>query len=129
MTRTTEIICDGCGADLTYTGNCEDYYLVVKSASKLSRGGFVTEMAKYPPIKREHDFCDLVCLDHWRARRHHFEALSRDWWNSWKAEHGTKDANGRIFSYPEAPRQLVAERNEEFEATALAAYPMARPRT
>ncbi len=72
MGKTVEIVCDKCGKDLSYTSNCEDYYLVVNSCSKSPwyhqqgmRGGAVTSMAISPPIDRPHYFCDLRCLEEW----------------------------------------------------------------
>jgi hypothetical protein len=67
--------CDGCDADLTFTGNCEDWYLVLGNESKRPwyqehgyAGGAVTSMAMYPPVNRTHHFCNLRCLDKWRSQ-------------------------------------------------------------
>src|SRR6185312_9710099 len=133
MPRKTEFTCDGCGEDLTYTGNCEDYYLVVTYGSKQPwyvkeglRGGAVTSMAKSPPVDRDYYFCDLKCLDYWRSRRHHFEKLTATWWDQWKAERGTPDRDGKIRSYPCPAEETWKARNAEFEAAALVAFPMSR---
>ena len=70
MSATHSIKCDDCGKDLTTTGNCEDYYLVVGPRSKsidTGGSGAVTAMAIYPPVDREYHFCDLRCIDNWRA--------------------------------------------------------------
>ena len=74
MPSEVKIICDGCGADLTYTGNSVDYYLILYYASKIPRymkngetGGAVTDMMIQPPIKKAAYFCGLGCLDKWRA--------------------------------------------------------------
>jgi hypothetical protein len=126
MGRTTEITCDGCATDITYTRNCEDYYLVVTHGSKQSRGIVLTLVAKQPPVDRDYYFCDLKCLDHWRARKHHFEQASSEWWERWKDEHGSRDRDGKIRSFPCPPREITDARNADFEAAALAAFPMSR---
>lgn len=86
MAETTEIKCDQCGKDLTYTGNCQDYYLVLGSASKApwflkdgERGGVLTSMAIRPPVSRTHHFCGFGCLDAWRdeARARSAEAAAK----------------------------------------------------
>lgn len=76
MTETSQVVCDACGNDLTYTGNSEDYYLVLSSASKLpwylregERGGFVTDMAIAPPMAKTGHFCGHKCLEDWIERR------------------------------------------------------------
>lgn len=103
--KSRQITCDACGADLTYTGNCEDYYLVVSSASKApwyskdgGRGGFVTAMAKYPPVEREHDFCGLKCLDLWRAKENYARDLRSQWHKKWVDEHGERHVRARSFA-------------------------------
>ena len=74
MGRTEQIICDSqhCQKDLTYTGNCEDYRLVLRSQSKTPwyvregrSGGAVTAMAITPPVARPYYFCGLECLKQW----------------------------------------------------------------
>lgn len=133
MGKIVQITCDGCGEDLTYTGNCEDYYLVVSYSSKVPLyvkeglpGGVVTAVAIAPPIKCNHYFCDLRCLDHWSDRRRHVALLSHDWWEQWKSEHGTRDNTGHIRSYPSPPQEISDARNAEFAAAALLEFPMAR---
>ena len=70
-----KINCDGCGSDLTYTGNSVDYRLVLDCESKtpwfVGEGlefGTVTDMLIYPPVSRPHHFCRMECLDSWRAK-------------------------------------------------------------
>lgn len=106
--QTTEIKCDQCAKDLTYTGNCEDYYLTLHSSSKASRGGCVTLMAIRPPIGRAHHFCGLSCLDKWRDRERLYDKLMGERWNQWKEENGTKQEDGRIYSYPSPPDDVYA---------------------
>ena len=118
--KTTTIICDSCGKDLTFTGNCEDYYLTVASASKWKRGNFVTLMAISPPLDREHTFCGLSCLDLWTARRQYITSLRAQWWEQWHVEKGT--VNGAFTLYP-VPREIEAARDADFEAQANAKFP------
>jgi len=65
MVERTEITCDGCGRDLTYTGNCEAYRLALSNERIRSRGSIVTSMAAYPAIERTAHFCKLSCLRKW----------------------------------------------------------------
>jgi hypothetical protein len=64
MGRDTLVTCDTCGKDITHTGNCVDYRLVLKSEAIPPRpgGGSVTAMMVYPPVSREYVFCGLDCL-------------------------------------------------------------------
>ena len=127
--RDEKITCDGCGADLTTRSNSVDYRLVLGSESKPGYGaGVYTDMMIYPPIDRTHHFCGIGCLDHWRDREHYSSNLWRVWWDKWKAEHGTKDDMGRIRSYPSPSDDVTKPLGKGFEAAALAAFPMERPR-
>lgn len=121
--KTTEIKCDTCARDLTYTGNCEGWRLALLPEAQAHRGGFVTAMAVCPPVDRGYHFCGLGCLDKWRDRERHKYKLRSAFWDAWKEAHGTKDATGRITSYPSPPDEGRAERESEYEAAALAAYP------
>jgi len=126
MTKTAKITCDGCGADLTFTSNCEDYYLSLGSFSKRSLGGFVTAVAISPAITHDHHFCSLLCLDHWTDRRRHFDSLLASWWRNWKDERGSTDHNG-TRSFREPGRETRESRESEFQAAALLAFPLERP--
>lgn len=66
----TEITCDGCGKDLTYTGNCVDYRLALYNENIQSRGVAVTAMMKRPRIKRDAHFCGVRCLRLWLDKNH-----------------------------------------------------------
>lgn len=123
--ETHKIACDECEADLTYTSNCEGYYLVLGSASKAHYpgGGVVTMMGAYPPVKRTHHFCGLLCMDQWRDRQRHQDGLWRAWNEKWKEQHGTRDETGRVRSYPCAPDDVRKVNEAEFEAAALVAFP------
>lgn len=125
-----EITCDGCGHDLTYTGNCVDYRLVLGNESKPTYpgAGAVTAMGIYPAVKRTHHFCGLGCLDHWRDRENHEARLWREWHDKWKEEHGTKDETGRVISYRCEPEEVRKANQAVFEAAALEAFPMKRVR-
>lgn len=130
--KTVEIKCDGCGADLTSTGNCVDYRLSLENENIPTRGGFVTSMGAYPAIDRNCHFCDLRCLDLWTDRRRHRNQLWKDWNEKWKEEHGTKHenmlGNGKFtWSYPVPPDDVRKARDAEFDAAALEAYPIAAP--
>lgn len=59
------ITCDGCGNDITYATNSEDYRLVLSSEDKDHNGGFVTDMHIPPDIGRNHHFCDMRCIWKW----------------------------------------------------------------
>lgn len=123
--QTTEIICDGCGADLTTRTNCVDYRLVLASESKPGYGsGVYTSMMIYPPVERTHHFCNLGCLDLWRDRSRHYSKLWQEWNDKWQDENGTKDETGRVRSYPCPPQELTDPLKIEFEQVALAAFPM-----
>src|SRR5688500_12856702 len=106
MGKVVKVTCDGCGKDLTTRTNSVDYRLVLGSESKPGYGeGAYTDMAIYPPTDRTYYFCDLRCLDHWLDRKHHEEALWKEWWDNWKEQNGKKDQLGRL-SYPSAPREI-----------------------
>jgi len=71
MRESPRTICDQCGEDITSTGNCEGYRLVVESEFKPSVGASVTMMAVAPPIDRPHHFCALPCLAKWISAKPH----------------------------------------------------------
>ena len=127
MGKTVKVTCDGCGHDLTTRSNSVDYRLLLAAESKPGYGtGFYTDMMIYPPVDRTYYFCGLQCLDHWRNRKHHEIALWKVWWDKWKDVNGTKREDGRISSYREPPREMMEARKAEFEAAALAAFPMSK---
>lgn len=61
--------CDGCEADLTFTGNCVDYRLLVTSESIPNPSGVALLVASYPAIDRPHHFCGWACFDKWYEKR------------------------------------------------------------
>lgn len=65
MSRNVEIKCDGCGADLTTTGNCTAYRLRLAVEAIPSAGRTVTLMGVVPPLTSDKDFCSLRCLRDW----------------------------------------------------------------
>ena len=72
MSAAREVICDGCGADITYTGNSVDYRLVLASQSKTPwyageglEAGVVTDMWIENPLPEAKHFCSLRCLASW----------------------------------------------------------------
>lgn len=126
--RIETVTCDGCGADITTRSNSVDYRLVLGSESKPGHGaGFYTAMMISPAIDRAFHFCDLGCLDHWSGRRRHRDQLSAEWWETWKREHGSTDQSGRCFSYPSPPNDVIEPARAQFEADALAAFPISHP--
>jgi hypothetical protein len=66
----TEVACDQCGADLSVTGNCEDYRIILANEAIPSVGGAVTCMAIYPPLKSTSHFCGTLCLAKWVSERY-----------------------------------------------------------
>lgn len=68
MSQKTEVKCDGCGADITTTGNCEDWRLGLHNEVLPLRGNTATLMGIPPPIPRSLHFCGVPCLAGWLAR-------------------------------------------------------------
>lgn len=100
--RTVEIKCDSCDKDLTHTGNCEGYYLVLGSASKSYRGsGAVTMVAVQPPTDREYHFCGMTCMDTWRDAARSKAAKQKAWRDA-----NSKDLGGGMRTYPPLPDEL-----------------------
>jgi hypothetical protein len=126
MGTTTTTLCDGCSRDLTYTGNCEDYYLTLAPTSKrhFPGAGSVTLMAIYPPLDRTHTFCGLECLTYWNARRLYRNSLSRAWWADWKKQYGHVSANGNVSSYPSPKRSDEESRDQYLNEHADAQFPI-----
>lgn len=60
-----KVTCDGCGADISATGNSIDYRLRLIAEALPSRSMCVTDMMIYPPIKQDAHFCGLGCLRTW----------------------------------------------------------------
>jgi len=65
--KKTEIICDACGRDLTDAGAMPTYRLALFPEAVPNSGGVICSVAVAPAISRPHHFCDLTCLDAWRA--------------------------------------------------------------
>jgi hypothetical protein len=130
MAHNESFECDGCGKDITYTANGEDYRLVLTVANKIPwyvgeglTSGFVTSMAIPRPISRRHDFCDIACLDLWRDRENYESTLWRGFNENWQREHGTWEG-GRCRSYPCPPEELRKAKAGEFKASSLTAFPL-----
>lgn len=62
MGKTVKITCDGCGSDLTTTGNCDAYRLHLSNERIPSAGGFVTMMGMYPVLESDLYVCSVACL-------------------------------------------------------------------
>lgn len=122
--QTIEIKCDECEADLTYTGNCVDYRLVLAPENIAIRPGVgaVTAMGIYPDLKRPHHFCRLACLDRWRDRERHYNKLRRERSDNWAEERGTVHPGG-MRSYPCPPQETIDAWDAECRAAAVKAFP------
>ena len=126
--RTEQVICDGCGADLTTRTNSVDYRLVLMSEPKPGSGsGFYTDMMIYPDVDLEHHFCGLDCLDLWMSREKLEATLSREWYERWADEKGTTFGN-EMRSYPSPPKEMMDKLKLEWKAAALRAYPVSSVR-
>lgn len=66
--KTVDISCDGCGRDLTTTGNMVDYRLLLTSENIAPSGPTATAMMVYPAIMQPAHFCGLHCLRGWLAK-------------------------------------------------------------
>lgn len=132
MSATHNVKCDGCGADITYTGNSVDYRIVLANEGVPIRPGIyaVTDMGIYPSLDHSHHFCGLGCLDHWSDRRRYRDSLRQEHHEKWKQEHGTKHDNGlgmTMQSWPAEPEDVRVKLEAEFAVAALAAFPMESP--
>lgn len=63
-----KVTCDGCGADISSTGNSIDYRLLLTAEELPPAGMSVTDMMIYPPIKQDAHFCGLGCLAVWLTK-------------------------------------------------------------
>lgn len=125
--KTVEIKCDGCGGDLTDAGAMPTYRLELAPQAVANSGNIIYSVAVQPDINRSYHFCGLACLDHWRGRERHRDGLWRAWSDKWRDDHGTKDTEGNVRSWPSAPEEVREARKVEFDAAALEAFPMKRP--
>lgn len=69
MSEIVEVNCDGCGADLSFTANSEDWRLALIVQPKSPRynpSRTATLMSIKPPLTSTKHFCSLLCLDTWR---------------------------------------------------------------
>jgi hypothetical protein len=63
--QTSKCTCDGCGADLTETGNCLDYRLALVVQLIPNFGPTAALMHIKPPISGDKHFCGIDCLRTW----------------------------------------------------------------
>lgn len=63
--RKSEVVCDQCGKDLSKTGNCIGWRLMLDVEKIPSKDGPVTLLHVEPMLDHEHHFCHLVCLARW----------------------------------------------------------------
>lgn len=64
MSSKVEVICDGCGKDLTQVGKMPTYRLHLTSES-IPTSGAIYAVIVTPPIKADKHFCGLDCLLTW----------------------------------------------------------------
>lgn len=87
MAMTSPIItCDLCGKDITYTCNCEDFRVAVRSESigTHPEAAIVTAMAVQPEFKKPLHFCGRACLLKWASRQIERDAeANRQWEEKW----------------------------------------------
>jgi hypothetical protein len=121
MAKVTTVTCDACDADLSETGNCVDYRLALLNQNIPTRGGFVTAMGKYPAIEHDCYFCNVGCLDLWRARENFAKELRRQWHEKWVDEYGERHA--QWYSYPEPSKEILAARDQEITEQVAAKFP------
>jgi|CXWL01.1.fsa_nt_gi hypothetical protein len=126
--KLVNITCDGCGDGLTEAGNCVDYRLALNVENIPSRGGFVTAVGRYPPLMCDHHFCGTACLDQWSDRRRLKDKLWRKCMDEHRENHGFRSEDGQIISYPMIPDDERETNEKAFEATALDAFPMKKPK-
>ena len=125
--KTTEIKCDGCGGDLTSTGNMVDYRLALNVESKPLRGNFATAMSISPPLERDHHFCGVQCLDHWRDRERLYVKQMQERIDAYIDTHGKRTEFGH--SYPTPSQEMRTAWSYEARAVADAAFPFAHGKT
>jgi hypothetical protein len=94
--KTERVTCDGCGGDLTHAAR---HKMVWVLHHRITR-----ELPNYD----DNHFCDAACLDQWSGR----ETFRAGLWKKWRSE--------------ECVPADSAELRDEFEAAALAAFPMRR---
>jgi hypothetical protein len=58
----TQITCDGCGRDLTTTGNSFDYRLVLRNEVIPNRDRIVADINIIAPLPKDVYFCNPDCL-------------------------------------------------------------------
>jgi len=99
--------CEGCDADLTHKA----YSLVLRAQGWRSQYDSVV----YPPPSGACHFCDLNCLDYWRAREHYYIKLL----NEWSAKKDAAKVLGRTWG-----SDIIELRKREFRSAALEKYPL-----
>jgi hypothetical protein len=61
--REEKIVCDACGADITWTGNSIDWRLALKNERIPHPGGVATDMMIYPILRKgDAHVCGIKCL-------------------------------------------------------------------
>lgn len=108
MASKTEIICDQCGKDLTYTGYSAEYRLVLGSEPLApwfmkdhADGGALKMMSLPRPVDRTYHFCKLKCMDAWRDAARE-KARKQDEWRL----ANRKEVGVGTYTYPPMPDEL-----------------------
>ena len=60
--KTVEVLCDGCGKDITDTREMPSYRIGVYCEKLPHTSNIVLGVMVSPPLNREHHFCGLSCL-------------------------------------------------------------------
>lgn len=123
--KTERITCDGCGDELTVETKASNTRLVLQAEHRAEDadlpGDPLIRWAFPLPLTEGRHFCDLDCLVHWCGRERHYLGAWREYLVRWDAEH----PNSKF--YPTGPSfEERQRRHAEFEAAALAAFPMGR---
>lgn len=65
--KNTQVHCDECGADITYTGNCDGFRVVLSSEAMQHEPGcnVVTDVYVTPQFPQPRHFCGEKCLVRW----------------------------------------------------------------
>lgn len=66
--KKTIITCDQCDKDITTTGNCEDWRLILKNEEIPAFDSMVTDMAISPILSDDRYFCSRECHFVWTMK-------------------------------------------------------------
>lgn len=63
--REEKTTCNNCGADITNTGKTPKFRLRLVAEALPHTASTIHAVLVYPPIKEDHHFCNLKCLQEW----------------------------------------------------------------